>query len=45
MMRKITYIGILLLVGATFVSGCGSTKNSKKKCNGQKAIRTPMGNM
>lgn len=45
MTKKICFI-LTLVVGLTLVlDSCASSKSGKRKCDGKKAVRTPMGNM
>lgn len=44
MMRKTPLLLVVVLMAALLFGSCASTGKARK-CNGQKAIRTPMGPM
>lgn len=45
MTKRMLLIVTLIFSMTLILDSCATTKNGKRKCNGQKAIRTPMGNM
>ena len=45
MTKKIILISTLILGLSLTLDGCASAKNGQRKCDGKRAVRTPMGNM
>ncbi len=45
MTKKIILLFTIIFGLTLALDSCATQKNGKRKCNGKKAIKTPMGNM